>query len=148
MPDLGLSLGDCICVYPGKAQEVIRSGSQGCVAALTYALSLSFMWYRQFFVLIYSVLISRREKLASDSSWFFEGRQESTEKLCKMKGILPLLMFYMKSPQCCYPIIFSTYAFVLCTNPTELYWPWHCPDYFSKFGVCLGLFQLSKLTSR
>uniref|UniRef100_A0A453FXG4 Transcription initiation factor TFIID subunit 12 domain-containing protein n=1 Tax=Aegilops tauschii subsp. strangulata TaxID=200361 RepID=A0A453FXG4_AEGTS len=48
--------GDCICVYPGKAQEVIRSGSQGCVAALT-------------------------EKLASDSSWFFEGRQASTEKL-------------------------------------------------------------------
>jgi hypothetical protein len=31
---MGLWLGDCICVYLGKAQEIISCRSQGCVAAL------------------------------------------------------------------------------------------------------------------
>jgi hypothetical protein len=41
LADLGLSLGDCICVQPGKAPEVISSGSQRCLATPTSVLSLS-----------------------------------------------------------------------------------------------------------
>jgi hypothetical protein len=99
LADLGLSLGDCICVQSGKAPEIISSGSQGCLTAPTSALSpslppsLSIKWYMQFFVLINSLSTSCREKLASDCSRFLKGGQESTKKLCKMKGILPLLCF-------------------------------------------------------
>jgi hypothetical protein len=59
------------------------------------SLSLSLMRYMQIFVLINSVSTSRREKLASDCSWFLKGGQKSTEKLCKMKGILSLRLFYI-----------------------------------------------------
>ncbi|XP_062207429.1 transcription initiation factor TFIID subunit 12b-like isoform X2 [Phragmites australis] len=46
--DMGVSLGDCICMHLGKAQEIISCGSQGRVAAL-------------------------RKKLAFVSSWFLKG---------------------------------------------------------------------------